>query len=71
MKVSVEDAIKAAVLKNGSQTAVAKILGVTPQYIYFVKKNKKFLPVTHRVTPKKWEKATGIKKEYLFPHLFK
>lgn len=57
-------AIKAV---GGSQKALAEKVGVSPQAINMLKKRGGTLPVSKM---RKYEEATGLSKEVLYPGIF-
>lgn len=52
---------------GGSQKTLAERVGVTPQAINMLKKRGGSLPVTKM---RKYEEATGLSKEVLYPGIF-
>ncbi|KTJ39830.1 transcriptional regulator [Klebsiella aerogenes] len=52
---------------GGSQKTLAEKVGVTPQAINMLKKRGGSLPVTKM---RKYEEATGLSKEVLYPGIF-
>lgn len=52
---------------GGSQKLLAEKVGVTPQAINMLKKRGGSLPVTKM---RKYEEATGLSKEVLYPGIF-
>lgn len=52
---------------GGSQKILAEKVGVTPQAINMLKKRGGSLPVTKML---KYEEATGLSKEVLYPGIF-
>ncbi|MEB1007808.1 helix-turn-helix domain-containing protein [Citrobacter braakii] len=52
---------------GGSQKILAEKVGVTPQAINMLKKRGGSLPVTKM---RKYEEATGLSKEVLYPGIF-
>lgn len=57
---------KAIQALGGSQVALARALGQSPQFIAMIKRRGGNL-TTKTVSPDEWAKATGLSKSELFP----